>query len=238
MDLTERILKWAETYVEDLASEMTWVPPGSGLGGFWKAYDHEAKDRIRARATAALDFLERFSGTDSRWSQTARDVFTNHGDHQSMESGARAIGNVISEWVRGVRSGQVKPRMVETLGVRAVASTDLLEQVRTLNADRAVSPAAPIVLAGAALEIALRSAVEELDLTVDGRPSISSYAKALRRADVLNKQHGKDVDQMAGLRNQAAHGEHEALSPERAGFMEQQVNYFLRQLEEAVQQRG
>ncbi len=127
--------------------------------------------------------------------------------------------------------------MVETLGVRAVASTDLLEQVRTLNADQSVIPAAPIVLAGAALEIALRSAVEELSLTSPTKPSISTYAETLRSDDVLNKQDMKDVVQMAGLRNQAAHGEHEELSHERSGLMEQQVNLFLRKLEQAVQQR-
>ena len=154
-----------------------------------------------------------------------------------MESGARAIGGVISEWISAVRSGQAQPRLVESLGARAVASTDLLEQVRALNSDKNVIPAAPIVLAGAALEIALRSAVEELSLTAPNKPSISAYAKVLRSSDVLTKQDMKDVEQMAGLRNQAAHGEHEELSPERSGLMEQQVNLFLRKLAQAVQQR-
>ena len=235
MDSTEQLLQWAEVHTEELAREMKWVRAGSR--GYWEATTHEAKDRIRARAAAALAFLERSTGTESRWSQTARDVFDNHGDKQSMESGARAIGAVISEWVGGVRSGQVTPRMVETLGMRAVASTDLLEQVRTLNADQTVIPAAPIVLAGAALEIALRSAVEELSLTSPTKPSISTYAETLRSDDVLNKQDMKDVVQMAGLRNQAAHDEHEELSHERSGLMEQQVSLFLGKLEQAVQQR-
>ena len=237
MDVTEQILQWADTHVEYLAEEMMWEPPESGFGGFWKATDHEAKDRIRARATAALDFLERFAGAESRWSQAAHDVFISHGANQSMESGAHAVGEVVREWVRAVRSGQAKPRQVELLGVRAVASTDLLEQVQALNADESVIPAAPIVLAGAALEIALRSAVEELSLTAPTKPSINAYAQVLRTAGVLNKQDMKDVVQMAGLRNQAAHGEHEALSRERSGLMEQQVNLFLSKLEQAVQQR-
>ena len=49
-------------------------------------------------------------------------------------------------------------------------------------------------------------------------------------------QHFKEATGMAGLRNDAAHGEHELLSRERAGLMEQQVNVFLTRLEEAVQQ--
>ncbi len=154
-----------------------------------------------------------------------------------MESGARAIGGVISEWIRAVRSGQAQPRLIESLGARAVTSTDLLEQARALNADKNVIPAAPIVLAGAALEIALRSAVDELSLTGPKKPSISAYAKVLRSAEVLNKQDMKEVEQMAGLRNQAAHGDHEALSHEGSGLMEQQVNLFLRNLGQALQQR-
>ena len=217
---------------------MVWSARSSSRsGGYWIARDHEARERTRARATAALAFLERFAGVESRWTRNAHDVFDNRGDGQSMESGARAIGGVISEWIRAVRSGQAQPRQIESLGARAVASTDLLEQVRALNADKTVIPAAPIVLAGAALEIALRSAVDELSLTVPKKPSISAYAKVLRSADVLNKQDMKDVEQMAGLRNQAVHGDHEALSDERSGLMEQQVNLFLRNLEQAVQQR-
>ena len=237
VDATEQILEWAEGHVLELSREMNWEDWRHSSGGRWVAAGPEATDRIRARATSALAFLERYTGADSRWTQNAHGVFDDLSTNQSMESGARAIGDVITAWTHAVRSGQTQPRLIESLGARAVASTDLLEQVRALNADKAVIPAAPIVLAGAALEIALRSAVDELSLTVPTKPSISAYAKVLRSADVLNKQDMKDVEQIAGLRNQAAHGEHEALSHERSGLMEQQVNLFLRNLGQAVQQR-
>ena len=233
MDTIEQVLEWAEGHVENLAQEMYWE--SSDLGGYWAAADREAKSRIRARVTSAFAFLDQFTGTGSRWSEDARDVFNNQGDHQSMESGARAVGDVIAEWILMVHSGQAKPRLVE-FSVRAASSTDLLEQVRALNADKGVIPAAPIVLAGAALEIALRSAVGELGLTVEGRGSIHAYAKALRQVDVLDKQDIKDVTQMAGLRNDAAHGHLELLNRGRAGMMEQQVNFFLARLDQAVQQ--
>ena len=233
MDMIEQVLGWAENHVENLTQEMHWET--RDFGGHWAAVHPEATGRIRARATSAIAFLDQFTGTGSYWSESARRVFNNNGGRQSMESGAHAVGDVIKEWARMVRSGQAKPRLVD-FSVSVAASTDLLEQVRALNADKGVVPAAPIVLAGAALEIALRSAVEELSLTVEGRPSIDAYAKALRRADVLNKQDIKDVTQMAGLRNNAAHGDLDLLSRERAGLMEQQVNLFLARLEQAVQQ--
>jgi hypothetical protein len=151
-----------------------------------------------------------------------------------METGARDVGEMLTEWVRQVRSGQLTPRLLESLGVRQVASTDLMDQVRIMNEDPSVIPAAPIVLAGSALEIALRSATEELNLQLAGAPGISNYAQALRSAGVLNKQDIKDIGQMAGLRNAAAHGLNDELSRERAGLMEQQVNLTLRRLEEVL----
>ena len=236
METIEQLLEWAEGHVQDLTQEMRWVPRNAGFGDYWQATDPQAQGRIRARATAALAFLERFTGTGSRWSENAHDVFKSNGENQSMESGARAVGDVLAEWTRMVSSGQVKPRLVESFTTRAVSSTDLLEQVRALNADKSVIPAAPIVLAGAALEVALRSAIEELRFTVAGRGSIGAYAQELRRANVLNRQDIKEVENMAGLRNDAAHGEHDLLSRQRAGLMEQQLNLFLIRLDEAVHQ--
>lgn len=232
MDQTETILNWAEELADAVTREMQWTQ--SDFDGYWEATDKKAKPRIRARATAALDFLERFAGTDSRWTRNAQSVFDNHGENQSMESGARAVGEILTEWVRQVRSGQLKPRSIESMGVRQVASTDLMDQVRLLNEDHTVIPAAPIVLAGSALEIALRSATEELSLQIAGAPGISKYANALQGAKLLNKQDMKDIEMMAGLRNAAAHGHNDDLSRERAGLMEQQVNLFLRRLEETL----
>jgi pyocin large subunit-like protein len=113
-----------------------------------------------------------------------------------------------------------------------------MEQVRALIADKNIHPAAPIVLAGAALEVALRSAVEELQLALKERPSISAYARRLREGQVLSAQDVKDVEQMAGVRNSAAHGNFEELSPERAGLLEQQVNFFLSRLTGILESRG
>ena len=231
MDMIEQVLEWAEGHVGDLTQDMQLARDNRGFN-YWRAVDLEAKSRIQARVTSAMAFLDQFTGTRSHWSKSASAVFKQSSKTNQTAIGARAVGDVIAEWVRMVRSGQAKPRLVE-FSVRAVASTDLLEQVRALNADNGVVPVAPIVLAGAALEIALRSAVEERGLTVEGQ-NINAYAQVLRQADVLNRQDMKDVTQMAGLRNAAAHGNLELLSRERAGLMEQQVNLFLTRLDQAA----
>ena len=234
MEQTKQIVIWADDHVKALNRSIKWRDLPNEDSGYWKASNPRETSKIRARTHAALAFLERFTGSDSRWTQAAHSEFESGWKFGAMEHSALAIADIINEWIAGVNSGQVKPRIAETLGARAVASTDLMEQVRVLNADQNVTPAAPIVLAGAALEIALRSAVDELGLSISGQPGITAYAKSLRSADVLGKQEMKDVEQMAGIRNQAAHGEHDKLNSERAGLMEQQVNFFLSTLEDAI----
>ena len=231
MPTSDELVQWALDHASQLEKDMSWHPPSPGFKGYWES-QRDVRPKIRARAIAALDFLVRFTGGDSQWAIRGHEVFDKNG--QSMESGARALGDVLREWASAVSSGIIVPRQVEAQGARAVASTDLMEQVRALAEDKNVHPAAPIVLSGAALEVALRSAVDELQLTLTERPSITAYARRLRTEGILSPQDVKDVEQMAGLRNSAAHGEFDDLSRERAGLMEQQVNLFLARLSKVI----
>jgi hypothetical protein len=93
----------------------------------------------------------------------------------------------------------------------------------------AVVPAAPVMLAGAALEEFLRALLARTSESVTGDPSLAKYAAALRRAGVLTANDEKDVLAMAGTRNDAAHGHFDRISPERARLMADHVNLFIRQ---------
>jgi hypothetical protein len=223
---TKELIDWAREHADQLERGMTSHTGSSGRY-YWTSGEAE-RPKIRARAIAALDFLERFAGHESQWAVRGHQVFDTQG--QTMETNARDLADVLREWAQAVKSGISVPRQAEEHSVRAVASTDLMEQVRALAVDKDVVPAAPIVLAGAALEVALRSAADELQLTLAERPSIMAYARRLRTEGILTVQDVKDVDQMAGVRNLAAHGKFDDLSHERAGLMEQQVNLFLARL--------
>jgi hypothetical protein len=238
MPTSAELVSWAREHATQLEADMTLHPAQPGYGPYWEATggSRDTESKIRARAIAALDFLERFTGSESQWTVRGHAVFDKNS--HSMETGARALGDVLRAWADQVEAGIVLVPQAEAQGARAVASTDVMEQVRRLNEDRNVHPAAPIVLAGAALEIALRSAVEELSLDFPARPSIGTYAGCLRTANVLTRQDVKDVEQMAGLRNDAAHGDFDALSRERTGMMEQQVNHFLRRLADVIESRA
>lgn len=115
---------------------------------------------------------------------------------------------------------------------RVTAASDLMEQADDLLLDRDVTPIAPIVIAAAALEELLRDLVDMGNLQVSGRPGLTSYAQALRSADALSTEDVKEITSLAGVRNQAAHGELDKLSAERAGVFVDRVNLLLRQLQQ------
>lgn len=223
------VLAYARQHASELEKDMHWEESEHG-SGYWLATDKTHAPRIAARAAAALEFFRQYTGSESFWTRQATATYDSGGGRRSRESGARDIGALLREW-----SEQIEAGVVEIVGARAwvevaVASTDIMGQVRRLVEDRGSHPAAAIVLCGAALEVALRAAVEAHDLTLEGRASIGAFAKLLRRADLLTAQDVKDLEQCAGLRNSAAHGEFDDLSRERSGLMEQQTNILLARL--------
>lgn len=231
----DNLVRLANEHAERTKQDMEWeTGRNSYSSGYWRC-DKKVSGVLRARATKALDFLARHAGRNSMWFETAHASYVNGGEKQSLASGVRSVGDFLSEWADQVEAGNIQPYSVELVGVQEVAATDLMEQVRQLNSDSSIHPAAPIVLAGAALEVALRSLVEDRELSYKGNGTLGKYADVLRTAEVISKQERKDIEQVTGLRNQAAHGNHEPLSPKRADLMEQQVNLLLVRIRELME---
>lgn len=67
-------------------------------------------------------------------------------------------------------------------------------------------PIAPIVLAGAMLEARLRSLCIAEGLTIESKAGIDRYATALKSARVLTRDDFRQVQRLADIRNDAAHG--------------------------------
>ena len=226
-ELSQRARELAGELKKDLRFERR---DANGFGGFWTLNAEELEAVVIAKAASALGFLSLYAGSESEWFKRARIAWEAKGDNTSLATGAYALSEILLLWADDVDRGLAVVPGMEASSVRAVASTDLMEQVRDLVQDKAVHPAAPIVLAGAALETALRGAVQEAGLSVVGNGSLTAYGKALRSAELITKQEMKDVEQMSGLRNAAAHGDFDAISPAHASLMEQQVNLFLSRL--------
>jgi len=112
-----------------------------------------------------------------------------------MESGARNVGDILREWADSVEAGFEMPRWSQQEGLRAVAAADLMGQVRALIERSDSHPAALIVLAGAALETALRAAAEQLELRPKA-PGISNLGTCLRANAIITVQEAKDLQKM------------------------------------------
>lgn len=219
------VVQWARAWADELESEIVGGESASSAIEF-KTKTPEAGIRLQVRIATALEFLRQYAA-GSIWLERATYVHK----QRLMARAAKDISEILRGWASQAESGIIPIPALAAMDVRIVASVDIMDQVRVLNADKTVHPAAPIVLAGGALETALRSATEEKGLTLREKPSISAYARLLYTNNLLGKQDLKDVEQLAGMRNDAAHGDFDALSRERAGLMEQQVNLFLTRLE-------
>jgi hypothetical protein len=116
---------------------------GSQGGSWWWLEDQQKKGELQALAASALEFLRTYAGESSEWFVRAQAFYANDGDHQSYESGVRAVGDVMRLWVSDVRAGVAPIRLGAVEGARIIATTDVMTQVRSLLADKSVHPAAP-----------------------------------------------------------------------------------------------
>lgn len=193
-------------------------------GDGWVASAPRAAE-AQGAAAGALEFLRRFAG-DGDLYRAARDgLETDAAAYEYLER----LATILDQFVEGRSSGLLTALPFE-VSSRVEAATDLMEQVDRLLGDRAVHPAAPIVLAGAALEELLRSMWQRADAPLlAGKPGINAYAAALQTAKVIDRQDLKDITSWAGLRNDAAHGEFDALDLPRARLMVDGINLFMQQ---------
>lgn len=234
MPQVQDVLKYARQLADELEKDMEWIRADGGFGGYWTARDNSAVPKIVARAVAGLNFFREYAGQDSTWTQRATAMYENRFERQSTESGARAVGDLLRAWAEQVEVGITEVAGSQAWAEIGLASTDVMGQVRRLLSDRKNHPAAAIVLCGAALEMALRAVVEARSLPEPARPGLNAYATLLRSQGLIGVQDLKDLEQIAGVRNAAAHGEFDTLNHERAGLLEQQTNLALRRLAELI----
>lgn len=190
------------------------------------SYDDWAP-HFRSSASAALEFLRQQGPHGSDFNASAAGAFDKEGmmtANAAFEQTARAL----EAWAAYADAG-LAASLPYAARARVDAATDLMEQVQTLLDDTQVHPAAPVVLAGAALEELLRGLVAVHAVQVKGKPGLATYATALRSAEALTVQDVKDVTAWAGQRNEAAHGDFDKLSRPRAQILVDGINLFMRQ---------
>lgn len=115
-----------------------------------------------------------------------------------------------------------------------LGAAELVMQARRLADDMTVNPTAFLVLAGAALEMSLRGLAIDNEIVINGRPSINSYASALRSHRLLSPLEKKQIDVWGELRNLGAHGHLKEADREEALAMLTGVGTFLARREETA----
>lgn len=208
MGITELDIEWAEAEIERLGEVHA---PGTIV-----SYNDG-----RAHLIDAVEFLRLKAGPRSEFYLRALDA----SKRMHASEACTMVRFALDGWIEFVRRGLVD--LPVEAQYRQAAATDLMEQVERLLQDKKVVPAAPVMLAGAALEELLRSMIDRSELKPRAKPSISTYATALRTAELITAQEMKDVTAWAGLRNDAAHGHFDRIELANARLMQQGVNLFM-----------
>ena len=186
----------------------------------------ENADQIYGVFTEVAQFLKTYAGPKSEFLSSVKE-YNPRG--YSNEYASRNISAILQSFIDYLEAGLHEAITPERRAQLDIVS-DFLEQAYILLESKNVHPAGPIVLIGASLEEFLRSWVENENISLGNKkPSIDSYAKALREEDLITKQDVKDITSWAGLRNHAAHGEWEQVADKaRAQLMLEGVNLFMR----------
>ncbi len=169
-------------------------------------------------------FLQQYAGPKSAFTKQAE------GASGFAQYRVATLTSILGSFVEYLDSGLSTGLSPERRAQIDVVS-DLLGQAQSMLETSNFHPAASAVLIGASLEEFLRNWVEAEGISLgNARPTIDSYTKALKTADLITKQDVKDVTSWAGVRNHAAHGEWEQVSDrERIRLMLEGVNLFIRQ---------
>jgi hypothetical protein len=181
--------------------------------------------------TSAVALLRSANSHDTTFVDRLDEISTGmmNGRNSKNRQNVIAAVDVLEQWLALEKAGFMT-RAPYAVRVRQEAATDLMEQVHTLLDDGKVHPAAPVMLAGAALEEVLRALALAGPVQPKGKPGMESYANALRTAEIISQQQRKDITSVSGLRNKAAHGDFDGIQLTNAQLMAQQVNLLLSQL--------
>jgi hypothetical protein len=171
-----------------------------------------------------VEFLRRQAGPRSSFAGAADQLLKKPSEAWRYP---HTLAGLLSAWSDWQSSGLAAQPPFE-VRARAVAANDLMEYVGKLLKDRKAQPAAPVVLAGAALEEHLRSLLDHNGLTPTRGRGLDVYGADLKAAGIITGQDAKQITAWAGLRNRAAHGEKlETLTMSEAQIMADGVNLFL-----------
>ena len=190
-------------------------------------------ERIRGSAiknpvgalSEARQFLLTYGGANNQFYRKLDEVKTTY----SYNVIQATVQQVLTSFIGYVQNDLLRSISLER-EIQIETVSDYLSQAEDLLNDKQIHPAAPAVIIGASLEEFLRSWLIEIGFEIETiKNSLDSYAKELRKLNLLDKQELKDITAWGGLRNDAAHGHWGKVeNRERISLMLAGVNHFIR----------
>jgi hypothetical protein len=140
------------------------------------------------------------------------------------------LDNIIKSFLRTIENDLISGASYERRIKIEVVNDYLSQAEELLNLDE-FHPATATVLIGASLEEFLRNWVIDLNIDIgEQNPSIDSYAKTLRKKEIITKQDLKEIIVWGGYRNDAAHGNWKAVEDrDKISMMLKGVSLFIKQ---------
>jgi hypothetical protein len=139
------------------------------------------------------------------------------------------LNNILDAFLRSIENDLISNVSFERK-IKIEVVNDYLIQAKELLLKTEYHTAVVAFLIGASLEEFLRSWIVEEDIDLSGqKPSINSYASALKKKNLIDQQDVKDITSWGGIRNNAAHGQWDSVgSREKIELMLGGVSLFIK----------
>lgn len=139
------------------------------------------------------------------------------------------LESIINAFLRSVEFDLISNVSFERK-LKTTVVNDFLDQADVVLQKLEFHPAVAAFLIGASLEEFLRNWVIEQNLYVEGqRSTIDTYAIALKKIELIDKQDYKELTAWAGIRNNAAHGNWDLVNDrDKINMMLAGVSIFIR----------
>jgi hypothetical protein len=139
------------------------------------------------------------------------------------------LNNILEAFLRSVENDLISNVSFERK-IKIEVVNDYLIQAQELIEKTEYHTAIVAFLIGASLEEFLRNWVVEENIDMSGqKPSIASYASALKKKELIDQQDVREIASWGGIRNNAAHGQWDSVgSKEKIELMLMGVNLFIK----------
>lgn len=172
-------------------------------------------------------FVKNYLGADTDFYKTLTTIDEKFYPGHEVDKGNLAIQTLKS--IQDFLTLELEIKRNEKYQLKYELIDDFLIQTTRLINDKNYHPAAAAILMGASLEEFLKKLAINEEIDIDNKATIDSVSKKLYEQNIISKQDMKDITSWAGIRNDATHGNFEAVNDrKRLQNALEGINLFIR----------